>query len=525
MIINNIRFIKKVWFFFLPIFLTFTVASAQGLPGKRNWYNLDLKEDGVFGISIEKAYSKLLKGKKALPIIVAVIDGGSDPTHEDLKNVLWSNPKEIPGNGKDDDKNGYEDDLHGWNFMGYGTKSYEFGNELIVLEIRNYQNIFGDKDSTQIDRKDLPEFKRYQSKRQELRNKRGKVNQDIQTTSLLLTDLKTVQNKIGKDSLTIDDFQKFVPDNPTETGIRQFMISVLTQNPDFNGYIKRMREMLAQNQQNLQYKLNLNYNPKVKHIQGIENGHVNSYGNGDIYGSVAPAHGTHVAGIIAAQRGNIIGIDGVADHVRLMIIRAIPDGHAPGKDQASAIRYAADNGAKVINMSFGLGLETDAQLVRDAVNYAIKKDILFICAAGNAHSDIDLTVAYPNRSSKRDKQFNDVFLRVGASGYTDNPRLAVPFSNFGKRNVDVFAPGQDINSTIPGNKYEAHSGTSMAAPVVSGLAAVIREYYPKLTAKQVKDVIMASVVKRDVLKNLCVSGGIVNAFEALKFAETCPKRK
>ena len=501
---------------FLLIGKTIFGQQLKGSAPMANWYNLDLKNDGIFGISIDKAYNELLTKKKAKPVIIAVIDGGLDFHHEDLNGVLWRNPKEIPENGRDDDKNGYIDDVNGWNFMATGSVSYEFGNELIVQQIRRYKTKYGAKDSLQISKGDLPEYRNFILLQKELNDKTKKVNQEIENTSNLLSDLKVLQLKIGKQSLTLEDLNNFIPADESEKNICKFMISVLQKNPDFDRYIKQTREVLEEKRQSLKYKLNLNYDPRDESA----NTEGRYYGNGNIYGAVPPSHGTHVAGTIAAQRNNGIGTNGVADRVMLMTVRAIPDGHAKASDQANAIRYAADNGAKVINMSFGLGLDIDGDLIKDAINYAVAKDILFVCAAGNSKRDLDLSPSYPNRDSETDQSFTDVFIKVGASGFEDGDELVVPFSNYGQRNVDVFAPGLNINSTIPGNKYEAHSGTSMAAPVVSGLAAVIREYYPTLTAAQVKKIILESVVKRDALKTLCISGGVINAFEALKLAAT-----
>lgn len=499
--------------------MSFAQQEQQNNP-KENWYNLDLKSDGMFGISMDKSYKELLKGKKPTPVIVAVIDGGMDANHEDLKNVVWTNSREIPGNGKDDDKNGYIDDIHGWNFLGSAKGDFEYDNDLLILEIRKYKAIFGDKDSTRIAKKDLPEYRIYLAKRNELAEKFKKVNQEIASTVKFLDDIDVVKKKIGKENPTEEDFKNFNPTTASEAQAQNFIVPILKKEPDFNAYIKMIMEDLENKQQDAKYRLNINYDPRAEHAAEFAPAKGRFYGNGNVYGAVAPAHGTHVAGIIGAQRDNNIGINGVADAVQIMPIRAIPDGYGLDKDQANAIRYAADNGAKVINMSFGLSTAMDKKAVVEAVNYALSKDILFIQAAGNGHDNLDSSTSYPNRQTTVDQNFLAAFIKVGASGFIDNEQLSVPFSNYGKLSVDVFAPGLGINSTIPGNKYEAHSGTSMAAPVVSGLAAVIREYYPKLTAKQVKEIIIKSVVKRDALKELCVSGGVVNAYNALKLAET-----
>lgn len=494
--------------------------QKQGNELPANWYNLDLKANGVFGISIDKSYSELLKGKKPVSVIVAVIDGGIDPKHEDLKNVVWTNPKEIPGNGKDDDKNGYIDDIHGWNFLGSSKDDFEYDNDLIVVEVRKGKAKFGDKDSTAIAKKDLPAYREYIAKREDLKGRLENANQKIESTNTFLTDVNALQKKLAKDQPTLEDFKNYVPSTDAEAKAQQFMVRILQKNPSYKAYMEQTKEQLEEYQHDAQYHLNINYDPRAKYANEFTAAKGRFYGNGNVYGAVPPAHGTHVAGVIAAQRNNNIGINGVADAVQLMAIRAIPDGYGLDKDEANAIRYAADNGAKVINMSFGLSTAIDKKMVEDAVKYALSKDILFIQAAGNGHDNLDLNTGYPDRKNPADQDFTDAFIKVGASGISDDEHLAVPFSNFGKRSVDVFAPGLGINSTIPGNHYEAHSGTSMAAPVVAGMAAVIREYYPKLTAKQVKEIIMKTVIKRDTLKELCISGGVVNAYDALKLAAT-----
>ncbi|SEB21706.1 Subtilase family protein [Pedobacter hartonius] len=505
------------------ILLTGRTVCAQQVKmmmPKPNWYNLDLKTDSMFGISMDRAYQELLKGKKPEKVIVAVIDGGMDAAHEDLKRVVWTNPKEIPGNGKDDDKNGYIDDVHGWNFMGSGKDDFEFDNDYIVLELRKYTARFGEKDSSAIAKDDLPEYRKYISQRKELTQKLEKLNKDIENSTRFFKDLEAVLKKIGKENPTLDDFNKLVPANDAEAKIKQFMIPVLGKNPDFRTYVNQAKTTLEDNRNKVQYNLNLQYDPRAKYANEYPPVKEGFYGNPNVYGTVAPAHGTHVAGIVGADRNNNTGISGVADAVQIMPIRAIPDGYGLDIDQANSIRYAADNGAKVINMSFGLNTLLDRKAVEEAVKYALSKDILFIQAAGNGHENLDNTKRYPSREKKEDQDFVDAFIKVGASGFADNEQLAVPFSNYGKQTVDVFAPGLGINSTIPGNGYEAHSGTSMAAPIVAGLAAVIREYYPKLTAKQVKEIIVKSVVKRDALRDLCISGGVVNAFNAIQMAES-----
>jgi len=265
--------------------------------------------------------------------------------------------------------------------------------------------------------------------------------------------------------------------------------------------------------------LNIAFDSRFLVGDNYENSAEKYYGNNDVFGPFA-RHGTHVAGIVGAIRNNNLGINGIANDVKIMMVRIVPNGDERDKDVANGIKYAVDNGAKVINMSFGKSYSKDKSAVDEAVKYAMSKDVLLIHAAGNDGKDLDNTgnIFVPNKYYADKNGVADAWITVGASGWKDDMTLIAPFSNYGKTQVDVFAPGMQIYSTTPGSKYETLSGTSMAAPVVTGLAALIREYYPKLTAIQVKNIIMQSVEKRAILKDKCVSGGVVNAYNALKLA-------
>lgn len=456
------------------LLLAVNSAFAQnGQKVKANWQNLDLKTDSVFGISMEKTYAELLKGKKAVPVIVAVIDGGVDINHEDLKSVIWTNPKEIPGNGKDDDGNGFVDDVHGWNF--YSAMAGEDINAEMLS---------------------IPD-----------KIKNANADQKI---------LDQLLQKMGKSDPTIDDFKKYVPSSAEDFKMQTTMVAGLKLFPDFVSKWKvRLKRSIDFHNMQLAY-----YEKKDYDL---------------ITGGPSSIHGTHVAGIIAADRNNNFGIKGVADYVKIMAIRAIgtpdpfKDGMGPvnysaidsdeavkkNKAIADAIRYAVDNGAKIINMSFDQGWFQTPATISKAIEYAVSKDVLIIHASGNDGLNLDKRIdIFPDRGTLEGKALAASWIEVSASGWKSDGKLAAVFSNYGKNSVDVYAPGVDITSTVLRSGYDVNSGTSMAAPVVAGLAAVIREYYPKLTAAQVKEVIMKSVVKADVLKDKCVSGGVVNAYNA-----------
>jgi subtilisin family serine protease len=340
---------------------------------------------------------------------------------------------------------------------------------------------------------------------------------------------------MGKDSLAVADLQQYHPQDKEEEGILAYAIREMTAQPGFENLKKAMGEVIAYYRNRLNCVLNPGYDPRPLVGDDYSNDKERFYGNADVIGPNA-LHGTHVSGIIGAVRGNYVGMDGVADNVRIMVIRATPSGDERDKDVANSIRYAADNGAKVINMSFDKKYSWDKQVVDEAVKYAMRKDVLIVHSAGNDGKDID----DPANSMVPSKYYADssglagAWITVGASGWVDDSSLVAPFSNYGKKNVDVFAPGVQIYSCLPGSKYGYLSGTSMAGPVVAGLAALIREYYPGLKAAQVKDIILQSVVKpahtvivkmgneqkKVYLNDICTSGGVVNAYQALKLAAT-----
>ena len=344
------------------------------------------------------------------------------------------------------------------------------------------------------------------------------------------TAIDDVVKKIGKENPTVADFESFVPATDMEKNIQRIMAEQLKNATFKEFYDGQVLPGYDHFKSQVEYNLNLEYDPRSIVGDDPENTKERFYGNNDVAGPDA-RHGSHVSGIIAAVRTNDLGIKGVADNVEILAVRNTPNGDERDKDVANAIRYAADNGAKVINMSFGKAYSWNKTIVDEAVKYAVSKDVLLIHAAGNDNKDLEVEQNFPN-PQYADGGVAASWITVGASGWLNDGTIKANFSNYGKTTVDVFAPGVKINSTVPGSKYEDLDGTSMAAPVVAGLAGLIRSYYPKLTAVQVKDIILKSVVKVDqVVKvqqgettkdipfsDLCVTGGIVNAYNALKLA-------
>jgi cell wall-associated protease len=468
---------------------------------KPNWQNMDLQKDSLFGISTEKAYDQLLKGKTPHPVIVAVIDAGVDTNHEDLKSVLWHNPDPAkPG----------DNGTYGWSYIGSAKGNVHYDNLEVTRQVRQYMA----KDTTKLSSSDLMT---YHAEKRDWQKQKTEADATVKGITGFENILEGITAKMGKTAPGLADFQAFKPEAGGETYVTKVLISVLAKNDDFAAFKKdQIDDALTHFKEQADYQLNLNYDPRSIIGDNYFNSKQRNYGSPDVNGP-DPTHGTHVSGIIAAVRNNGIGINGIADDVQIMAIRAVPDGDERDKDIANAIRYAADHGAKVINMSFGKPYSQDKKAVDEAVKYALKKDVLLIQAAGNSNEDIDTTANFPNRIYANGKEAG-AWIVVGASSWKNDTTLKAPFSNYGRTAVDVFAPGEQIYSSIPGSKYAYFDGTSMVSPVVAGLAAMIREYHPKLSAMQVKEIMMESVVVTPFLKGRCSTSGVVNAFNALSLA-------
>ena len=483
----------------------------------KRWSHLDLLKDSIPGMSVDKAYELLLKDKKSTTVIVGVIDSGVDIVHEDLKANVWTNSKEIPGNGIDDDNNGYIDDINGWNFLGESTRE----NLEMTRIIKK-----GDDGSATYKRA----LAAYDKKKSEAMS--GKQQVDF-----IFNADKTISDHLKKSDYTLEDLQKLVTTDATIGQAKKVMMSIITQaGPEYRENIEGYKDYVYST---LNYNLNVDFDGRKIVGDNVNDITDTKYGDNNVAGpdKKDALHGTHVAGIIAQVRNNNLGGDGVATDVKIMALRAVPDGDEYDKDIALAIRYAADNGAKIINGSFGKSFSPNKQWVDDAIKYAAKKDVLFVHAAGNDGHNIDNpeNQNYPNDATTGSGEFADNMITIGALNNLYSSDIVAPFSNFGAVNVDVFAPGMEIYATVPFDKYKFEQGTSMASPNVAGVAALIRSYYPSLTAKQVKQILMDSgiAIPMDVkfgddaemmpFAKGSRSGKIVNAYNALLMAEKMAK--
>ena len=537
-------------FLFLPFHFN-CFGVIQGEPVKLidsldaihvNWYNKNPTADTIEGARVEQAYEKLLhRQKSSKKIVVAVIDGGVDINHEDLKGKIWVNEDEIPGNKKDDDKNGYIDDVNGWNFIGNEEgENIHFDNLEYVRVVRDYRPVFKNIES----KKEVADsmeskYELYLQCSTRYEEELEKYKKEKKSLENFRTNLKNanaiLKNHLDKDTLLKEDIEKIKSKDRMLSTAKEFKLYLLES--DFKR--KDLRWMLNHNTEYLDKLLNLHFEQRP--LIGDDKNDITDtgYGNNNVKGP-RDEHGTFVAGIIAANRNNGIGIDGIAKNVEIMALRVVPKGDEYDKDVALSVRYAVDNGANIINMSFGKDFSPNKQFVDEAIRYAEKNNVLLVHAAGNNAYDNDEVQHYPVKELDNRKEV-DNWITVGASSKQKGPELPGVFSNYGKKSVDIFAPGVNIVSLHPGNQYNLANGTSFSCPVVSGVAAMVWSYYPDLTAIQLKEVILESARKYKRLKvnipnkkgkeknqtrfkKLSTTGGIVDAYNAILQAEEITKK-
>jgi subtilisin family serine protease len=537
------------------------VAEGTGLmfqdtvKAPQDWFLRDPEGDSVLGVSAEKAYNTLLKGKPSRTVLVAVIDSGVDVEHEDLKDVIWTNEDEIPGNGIDDDKNGYIDDIHGWNFIGGKNGNVDEDTYEVTREYKRLKPKYENFDSTKITKQNKAEYAYWQKvKAKYVRDFNSNREQYEQYSKQydLYKNAYTVLNfcdsllaaRLGK-PVTKSSLASLNTTNDTLLYAKQNlskMMESVEEDVEARAFLDELENIIRQINEGVEhfktaveYGYNLDFDSRTIVGDNPSNLEEKGYGNNDVEGPDA-RHGTHVAGIIAANRQNDIGMKGIADNVRIMSVRAVPNGDERDKDVANAIIYAADNGAQIINMSFGKSFSPHKEVVDKAVKYAESKGVLLIHAAGNDGDDLDTKDNYPNRNFQKGGVAK-TWLEIGASAWGKNKHFVGSFSNYGKKSVDLFAPGVQIYSTTPNDTYESLQGTSMACPATAGVAALLMSYFPDLTAAQVRDILRKSTRKFDGLKvvkpgsseevefsALSETGGLVNAYEAVQLAMKTKKQ-
>ena len=535
---------KKIFFCFIT--LSAFVLNAQTSKRPDNWFNLDPANDKVNGVSTDRTYKELLKDKKSTTVIVGIIDSGVDFNHEDLKSVMWTNPGEIADNNIDDDKNGYVDDIHGWNFIGgKDGKNVSVDNLEMTRLMRKLKPKYEGKTESDFKTKsEKEELKLYQQVKEDYTKSKDEFEGGYNQFKFLkdgLTDLNTkIKTKSSVEKVTLAELEKYTTSDKNDVQMKQVATNIINSGGATNvdEAISAINDGFEQYKSFVEYSLNLDFDPRNIVGDDYANSNERYYGNADCNGPDS-FHGTHVAGIIAASRKNGVGMDGIAADVKIMAIRCVPNGDERDKDIANGIRYATDNGAKIINMSFGKKYSWDKKVVDEAVKYAESKGVLLIHAAGNDGEDIDKVTHYPCKKFDGKGEASN-FMAIGALSWKPDEKVVANFSNYGKKTVDVFSPGVDIYSTTPKNGYRDASGTSMASPVAAGVAAVLKSYYPSLTPQQIKKILIKSSLKtykgKKVIKpgtkdelikfeKLGKNAGTINLYQAVKMADTYTKTR
>lgn len=510
------------------IFIALQATAGGPDTTELQWHHKDPELDKIAGVSTNRAL-ELLKDRQSKPVIVAILDSGMDIDHEDLEGNIWVNEDEIPGNGIDDDKNGYIDDIHGWNFLGAadGT-NLQYANLEMTRIFRKLVNRFGKTEKSEVAKEDRADYDLFL----EVAEKLQKEVQESEGEFMQIAAMKMFYDQADSamvanigEGYTVEQIETLETEDEKVQQFKEFVVAMTAQGLDkkeMDGYFEY-----------LEAGVKYHYNPMYvdRDILGddYENVKESNYGNPDV---AAPddEHGTHVGGLVGAVSSNTIGVEGICRKVKLMALRTVPNGDEFDKDVANSIRYAVDNGARIINMSFGKSYSPQVEAVYEAIRYAEEKGVLLIHAAGNDGANVDKEENFPNARVGKKPASN--FMTIGASSQNMNESLPGPFSNYGKKNVDVFAPGVAVFSTMPDDEYKKQDGTSMAAPVTSGVAALILSYFPELTAVQLKKLLMETAYplgktkvevpgsdgKLTPFKKLSKTGGVVNAYRAAKKA-------
>lgn len=554
--------------FFLIIFLFLGTNSESQTIGEnqqnddnsKNWYKKDFLKDKVLGISLDKFYKNQKATKNQKKVIVAVIDSQIDLQQEDLKDAFWVNKKEIPNNKIDDDHNGYIDDVNGWSFIGTKNGGYlVYENYEFVRYIREWDTKFKDKAKSNVPSNEIDNYEEYQRaiKQNEIKNKFYKNWQKSLLFDIELFPIvkDTLKHFFPKEDYTIKQldsmYKKYKINDKTYRQRRDSndrdlgaLIDYMIGNIELNHRtIDDIKEQNIQLDSVIHRNLNINFeerkligdNPAI-----LEKG----YGNGNVSSTIAgitstKEHATKVSGIIASRRNNQIGIQGFSDNITIMPLHISASGDEHDKDISMAIRYAIDQGARVINLSIGKEFSLHKDWINDAYKYAEQHNVLLVHASGNDGMDVDENPYYPSDYNYDNKaEICNNFINVGSISNRNGELMVSQFSNYGKKNVDLFAPGENIYTTAPNNKYEFDSGTSLAAPMVSGTAALIWSYYPKLTVQQVKQIILESGTpyenevfipkgkgKKMPFKELSNTGRVLNVYNAMEMAKTMDKGK
>nr|WP_314497640.1 S8 family serine peptidase [uncultured Chryseobacterium sp.] len=497
------------------------------------WYHKDFATTKVYGVNTDNAYKYLeSKGLKPKTVVVGVLDSGVQVDHPGLVKNIWSNPNEVPNNGKDDDGNGYIDDVHGWNFIGGKNGDIGVDNMEVTRVVAKYKPVFEGDDSAKnkANQAKMPEeFAMYMKSKELFTKKSVEASQSFKQFTMINEAIPEMVKMLGGKPLTKENLANIKPTEQKQA-IGLQILNNLAQSPEFSGKSPdEVEKMLRKEMKGaldhfgpMAQQYDLAFDPRAEIVgDNYDDYSEKKYGNNHYQGPDAE-HGTHVSGIIAGlPQGKEVQY-GVASKVaKIMVVRTVPNGDERDKDVANAIRYAVDNGAKVLNMSFGKPVSPGKNVVWDAFKYADDKGVLLVKAAGNENEDVAEHLAYPTnfKNSTDAAPFVDNVLVVGASTNRNN-ELRASFSNYNKKMVNVFAPGEEIYSTVPNNEYSYQQGTSMASPVVAGAAAVLLAYMPNLKPAQIIEALVktSNASTENEFGDKSQAGGVIDVRKAAEYA-------
>ena len=509
-------------------------GSGFNDPGLPNQWHYSNNGDKMFAattaagadINVPEAW-KLTGGSPS--IIVAIVDEGVKYTHPDLAANMWVNPNPSPEFGNQD--------IHGWNFLGnaVGESLRRAGTE----PFREYKRLrprFKDADTSRLTLSAKAEYAYYKQMERAARLDtyiKFTEYQRIRSDAFRICD-SLMRLKYGDRETTVADFQRLELADTTGLALP---LSIAASTPVM--FTPDMPWHEAVEKIDSEYRLSavrvasldsLNDDPHIKLGNRPDDFRNFRYGNNLIGDD--PYHGTMVAGVIAACAATA---GELPRPVKILSVRAIPEGDEYDRDVAAAIRYAVDNGAEVVNMSFGKYLSPHRDEVLAAMKYARSKDVLLVMASGNDGVNVDVRPIFPTCRDTKGRRLENQIV-VGAS--TPDGRVA-SFSNYGAENVDLLAPGENVRSTAPEGGYDTAQGTSIAAPIVSGVAAVLRSFYPDLSAREIREILIRTVThfpadempvpgKSETSRmiqgrQVCLGGGILNAQAAMKEASKISK--
>lgn len=488
----------------------------------KTWWQKDVQEDTIPGISLDKAYRELLNNKIGQEVIVAVLDTKIDIDHEDLKDQIWVNSDEIPNNNIDDDKNGYIDDINGWNFLG-NAKGGEVSHQSVELlrVIHKYESTYGVSKEISVPTKEVEvEYEKaleeFESQRLEMLDAVDYVDSIANIYNNYKIDIVALLDGKTYNEMALDSLLTIATVDKDNINWMKSMIDWGIEEDGVKSYIDHTNK-----------ELNTTYNKDFNERKYVDGGNNKVKEN-----SMPFQHSTPVSGVLAATRTNDLGVQGFSDAIRIMPVVMVAHGDEHDEDVAKAIRYAVDNGAQIINMSWVKYYSTQTELVRAAFEYAAKKNVLLVTGSGNDSKDIDVELSFPT-DFYLGEEIMDNFINTGGTTSQLDSTIVAEFSNYGKKQVDIFSPAKDIFSSAPDNEYNSRRGTSFASPIVAGTAALLLSYFPQLTAIQLKEIILKSGTKLDILVNrpgdedgaalvpfseLSKTGSILNVYAAIQMA-------